>query len=109
MMPQKEASDPIYEHADPTYGGYEGNQAYAHSPFETPYQQPLGGAGKLYAPAPDNKNVLRLVAMGMAMVTLIVFAVLCLIFVGGGGGWISFCAASLAIFIITVVALDKIK
>ncbi len=111
MMPQRETNESIHGQADPIYGRYEGDQAYAHQQFEPPYQQPLREeeAGKLYTPAHDNKNVLRLIAFAMAMVTLIIFAVICLIFVGGTGGWISFCAASLAIFIVAVVAIDKIK
>ncbi len=108
MMPQSEANQSTNEQVDPAYGRYEGEQAYAHQQFETPYQQPRS-ASKVYAPAPDNKNVLRLIAFAMALVALIVFGVLCLIFVGGTAGWISFCAASLAIFIIAVVAIDKIK
>src|SRR5215470_11220622 len=106
MMPQREAGSPIDEQAGSTYGGYEGNPADAHQQFETPYQQSLR-AGKVYAP--DNKNVLRLTAFAMGMATLIVLAVICLIIVGGPGGWISFCAASLAILIMVGVAIDKIK
>lgn len=111
MMPQREAGEPAYEQADATYGRYEGDQTYSHQQFEAPYQQPQrgGSAGKVYAPASDNKNAFRLIAMGMAMVTLIALALICLVLVGGTGGWISFCAASLAIFIVTVVAIDKIK
>ncbi|MDQ2888002.1 MAG: hypothetical protein M3Y39_18165 [Chloroflexota bacterium] len=111
MMPQREANQSPDEQVDSSYGRYEGDQTYTQQQFETPYQQPLQGgpAGKVYATAPDNKNVLRLIAFGMAMVALIIFGVLCLIFVGGTAGWISFCAASLAIFIIAVVAIDKIK
>lgn len=114
MMPQREADESIYGQADPLYGGYEGDQtsqAHAQQQFEPPYQYPLREemAGKLYAHPADNKNILRLIAFGMAMVALIVFAVICLIFVGGSGGWISFCAACLATFIIAAVVIDKIK
>jgi hypothetical protein len=85
MMPQREASEPTYEQAGSTYGGYEGDQAYAHPQFETPYQQPLQAepAAKVYAPVHDNKNALRLIMFVIAMVTLVVFAVLCLLLVGG--------------------------
>jgi hypothetical protein len=107
MMPQREA----YEQAGSTYGGYEGNQADAHQQFETYDPQLLQEerVAKVYVPAHDNKNMLRLIAFAIAMVTLIVLAVLCLILVGGTGGWISFCAASLAIFIMACVAIDRIK
>jgi hypothetical protein len=111
MMPQREAGEPIYEQAGSTYGGYEGNQAYAHQQFETPYQQPLqeGPAAKVYAPVHDNRNMIRLMTFVVAMATLIVLAFLCLIVVGGTGGWVSFCAGSFAIFVMAVVAIDKIK
>ncbi|GCE31634.1 hypothetical protein KDA_71180 [Dictyobacter alpinus] len=108
MMPQREASE---AGQSSSYGGYGGEQIDNQQQFESSYQrQSMGGAaGKLYPSAPDNHNVLRLIAFGMSLLTLIVMAVICLIIVGGSGGWISFCAASLAIFIIAVVAIDKIK
>ncbi len=111
MMPQREASEPQHEQADPTYGGYEGEPGYTYQQFDTPNQRPFHDqpAAKVYVHTSDNKNVLRLVAMGMAFVALLSLAVVCLIFVGGLGGWISFCAACLAIFIVAVVAIDKIK
>ena len=111
MMPQKEAGSPINEQTGSIYGGYEGNPADAHQQFETPYQQSLQEerTAKVYVPAHDNKNMLRLVAFALAMVTLIVLAVVCLILVGGTGGWISFCAASLAIFVMACVAITEIK
>lgn len=102
MMPQREASEPIQEQADSAYGRYEGNQTFTHPYYETP-------VGKVYPAQGDNKNILRLITFVIAMVMLLAFAVLCLVFVGGSGGWISFCAASLAIFVVAVVAIDKIK
>lgn len=111
MMPQRDASESIHEQTGPSYGRYEGDQTFARQQYETSYQQPLGEGpvGKVYPLPSDNKNMLRLILFAIAMVTLLAFAVLCLVFVGGTGGWISFCAASLAIFIIAVVAIDKIK
>ncbi len=108
MMPQKEVSESIHEQAGPTYGRYEGNQGQ-HD--QTSYEQLLreGPLGKVYPEPRDNKNMLRLIVFVIAMVTLIAFGFLCLMFVGGTGGWISFCVASLAIFLVAVVALDKIK
>jgi hypothetical protein len=111
MMPQREASESIHEQAGPTYGRYEGDQTFARQHYETSYQQSPGEepVGKVYPLPSDNKNMLRVIVFAIAMVTLLAFAVLCLIFVGGTGGWISFCAACFAIFIIAAVALDKIK
>ncbi len=113
MMPQREASQSIHEQAGPTYGRYEGDQAFARQHFETSCEQPLrGGPGEKVDPSLsllDNKNLLRLLVFVIAMVTLLAFGVLCLVFLGGTGGWMSFCAASLAIFIVAAVAIDKIK
>jgi hypothetical protein len=111
MMPQREASEQQNEQADQTYGNYAGEQGYTYQQFDTPHQRPLRDEpiGKVYAPVGDNKNALRLAGMAMALITLIVFAVICLVLVGGTGGWISFCAASFAIFLIAAVAIDKIK
>jgi hypothetical protein len=46
---------------------------------------------------------------GYSLLMLLAFAVLCLVFIGGTGGWLSFCAASLAIFIIAAAAITAIK
>ena len=111
MMPLRENSESMHEQAEQTYGRYEGDQAFAPQDDETSYEQPLreGAGGKVYPAQLDNKNMLRFLMFVIAMVTLLAFAVLCLVFVGGTGGWISFCAASLAIFLVTVVAIDKMK
>jgi hypothetical protein len=108
MMPQEEASGSMHEQAGQTYGRYEGDKGQ-HD--ETSYEQLLreGPVGKVYPQPRDNKNILRLITFAIAMVTLMAFGVLCLVLVGGTAGWVSFCAASLAIFIVAVVAIDKIK
>lgn len=125
MMPQ-------YEQSSSTYGRYEEQQAFTQQQNETPNRRPSKGetldddfvdavseqivqrlrqetAGKVYPEPRDNNNLLRLIVFAIAMVTLIAFGLLCLVFVGGTGGWVSFCAACLAIFIIAVVAIDKVK
>ncbi|GCE24177.1 hypothetical protein [Dictyobacter kobayashii] len=111
MMPQQEANEPSKAQAGADYGKYEGETAYSYQQFEPPYQQPLReeSASKLYPPAPDNTNLFRLIAFGMTLVALIVCAMICLLMVGGTGGWISFCAACLTIFIVGTVVIDKIK
>lgn len=48
MIPQREASEPIYEQASPTYGGYEGGQEYAHQ-----HREGLGG--KVYPELRDTR------------------------------------------------------
>ncbi len=64
---------------------------------------------KVYPPLSDNTNMFRLLVFLIAMVTLLAFAVVCLVFVGGTGGWISFCAASFAILVIasTFIAVKR--
>ena len=111
MMPQREMKESTKGQADSTYGRYEGEREYGYQQAETSYQQPLreGPVDKLYVPIRDNTNMLRLIMFVMAMVALIVFAVICLLIVGGTGGWISFCAACGAVFLIAVMAIEKIK
>ncbi len=64
---------------------------------------------KVYPLLSDNTNMFRLLVFVIAMVTLLAFAVVCLVFVGGTGGWISFCAASFAILVIasTFIAVKR--
>ena len=112
MMPQKEASESLHEQAAPTYGRYEGNQtSSASQQYETFYEQELreGPVGKVYQLPRDNKNMLRFALAVIAMVFLLLFGILFVVFIGGTAGWISFGAASLATFIIAAVGIDKIK
>jgi hypothetical protein len=96
------ANEPLDERASSTYGRYEGDQEYVHQREGIPYAQPLreGLGEKVYLPTRDNTNLYRLLAFVIAMVTLLVFVVVCLVLVGGTAGWISFCAASFAILVI---------
>lgn len=75
------------------------------------YQQPLREeqAGKAYPLLSDNKNMLRLIWFGVAMVALLAFAVICVVIVGGTPGWISFIAASFTIMVIASTAISTIK
>jgi len=86
MIPQREASEPIYEH---------------------PLREERGE--KAYPPLSDNKNALRLTWFGVAMVALLAFAVICVVIVGGTPGWISFIAASFTIMVIASTAISTIK
>jgi hypothetical protein len=111
MMPQRETSESIFEQADPTYGSYEGNQTFARHSDERAGAQPLKEAGgeKVYPELHDHKNMFRLGMFVIAMVTLLLCAVLFVFFLGGTGGWVSFIVAAFAIFLVTVVAIDKIQ
>lgn len=75
------------------------------------YEQPLREepGGKAYPELPDNKNMLRLLWFGVAMVALLAFAVICLVIVGGTAGWIIFLAASFTIMVIASTAISTMK
>ena len=124
---------PQHEQSSSTYGRYEEQQAYAQQGHETPYRQTSKGetldddfveavserivqrlrqetAGKVYPqPQQFDKNILR-TAMGLiSMFIQVLFAFLFVIIVGGTTGWISFAIGSFILFLITVVAIDKVK
>jgi hypothetical protein len=111
MMPQRETNESIYEQADSTYGSYEGSQTFARHSDERAGAQPLKEARgeKVYPELHDHKNMFRLGMFVIAMVTLLLCAVLFVFFLGGTGGWVSFIVAAFAIFLVTVVAIDKIQ
>ena len=107
MMPQEET----HEQTGSTYGRYEGNQAYAHPRDEAPYEQMMRETpvAKVYPEPSNNQNMFRLIGLAMTMGSLLAFAVICLVLVGGIGGWISFCAACVTTFIVASVAIDRMK
>ncbi len=113
MIPQREASESIHEQASSTYGRYEGGQEYARQHEETSYEQPLreGPGGKVYPPLSDHMFTQFVIVFVLSMVALFAFAVLCLVYVGGTGGWIGFIAASFAILCIasTFVGMNAMK
>jgi hypothetical protein len=115
MIPQREVSESIHEQASSTYGKYEGDQEFARQHGETSYEQPLreGPGGKVYPPPSYNMNMFYqfVTVFVLSMVALFVFAVLCLVVVGGTGGWIGFIAASFAILCIasTFIGLNATK
>jgi hypothetical protein len=107
MIPQRESDGSVQEQVSPTYRNYEGNQEYMHQQDEIPYGQSLGerSGEKVYSPLSDKKTMLRLLWFAVAMIALLLFAVICLILVGGTAGWISFVAASFTIMVIVTTAL----
>ncbi len=98
QIPQNNAGGPLDEQASLPYRRYEGDPEYARQRQEILYEQPPGE--KVYQLPRDNTNMYRLLVFVIAMVTLLAFVIVCLVLVGGTGGWISFCAASLAILVI---------
>lgn len=133
MMPQMESNGPLREQSGSTYGQYEGNRDYTQQQYEEPQRPPQGVtmdddfieavaqrmarhlaaqgvSGKVHAPPQTyDKNVLRIILAVISMLMLVLLAFLLVIVVGGTAGWISFCAASFAVFVIAAVALDKVK
>ena len=115
MIPQRESNEVIHEQPGPIYGGYEGEQEYARQRDETSYEQMLREEpeGKVYPPQSGNWSMFYqfLIVFVISMIALFAFAVLCLVLVGGTGGWIGFIAASIAILCIasTFIGMNTVK
>ncbi len=115
MIPQREVNETMHEQTSPIYGGYEGDQDYARQHVETPYEQMLREEQeeKVYPSQSGNMNMFFqfLIVFVISMVALFAFAVLCLVWVGGTGGWIGFIAASFAILCIasTFIGMNTVK
>lgn len=105
MMSQEE----IHEQTGSTYGRYEGDQAYSHPRDEVPYEQMMRETpvAKVYPESRNNQNVFRLIVLTITMGSLLAFAVICLVLVGGIGGWISFCAVCLVTPFIVAYASSR--
>jgi hypothetical protein len=115
MIPQRETNESIHEQTSSIYSGYEGDQEYARQHGETSYEQMLreGPQGKVYPPQSGSMNMFNqfVIVFVISMVALFAFAVLCLVVVGGTGGWIGFIAASFAILCIasTFIGMNTVK
>ena len=113
MIPQREVNESLPEQASPTYGRHEGDQAYTRPHSGTVYEQTFREIpeGKVYPPQSDHLFMQFVIVFVISMVALFAFAVLCLVFVGGTGGWIGFIAASFAILCIasTFVGMNATK
>jgi hypothetical protein len=112
MMPQKEASEAIYQPADPVYGSYEGTQAKStRQQYDTPYQQEVseGTSGKVYPFPRDNTNALRFALAVIALGLLLLLGLLFMFVLGGTTGWASFAVACFAILFIAGIGMDKIR
>jgi hypothetical protein len=111
MMPQRSENESIYEHDESSYGRYEGNQTFTNSSeMRSEAQYPSETtAEKVYPQLHNQKNILRIGMFMLAMVMILVFALLFIFFLGGTGGWISFCVAAGIIFLLTVIIIDKIE
>ena len=113
MIPQREVNESLPEQASPTYGRYEGDQAYTRPHSGTVYEQTFREIpeGKVYPPQSDHLFMQFVIVFVISMVALFAFAVLCLVFVGGTAGWIGFIAASFAILCIasTFVGMNATK
>jgi hypothetical protein len=111
MMPQKQENEPIFEQADTSYGRYEGNQEFSQRSdwrSDNPIHRETTGE-KVYPQQYNRKNMFRLGMFMVAMIMLLLFALLFIFFLGGTGGWISFCVAAGVIFLLAVIVIDKIE
>ena len=111
MIPQRESHETIHEQSSSIYGGYEGDQEFSHrSDWRTEAPLPRETtAQKVYPQQQNRKNMFRLGMFLVAMVMLLLFALLFIFFLGGTGGWISFCVAAGVIFLLAVIVIDKIE
>ncbi|HEY1354021.1 MAG TPA: hypothetical protein VGF67_30800 [Ktedonobacteraceae bacterium] len=110
MMPHRDRDDqPGPQEA--LYGRYEGRQPDMRQQYAPAYEQSLreDTSGKVYPAVSDNRNLYRLLVFIMAMVMLFVFAILTIFFIGGTGGWVSLIVVAFIIFLISAVAIDKIR
>src|SRR6202011_4135184 len=111
MMPQKEVSEALHQHAEPDYGRFEGNQtSSARQHYETSYEQDLreGPSGKVYPLPRDKTNILRFTLAVIALGLLLLFGLLFVVMIGGTTGWASFAVAGVVILFIAAVGMDKI-
>jgi hypothetical protein len=115
MIPQRAVNESTHEQTGTFYGGYEGEQEYALLHNVMPYEQMLREEpeGKVYPPQRGSMNMFYqfVTVFVLSMVALFAFAVLCLLWVGGTGGWIGFIAASIAILCIasTFIGMNTVK
>ncbi|RAQ94489.1 hypothetical protein A4R35_03015 [Thermogemmatispora tikiterensis] len=93
---------------DIPYGPYAGEPQPAGS-AGGPESRLVGEPSKVYPSRAEHVNLFRFLIVLMAMVTILVLAVICLVIVGGSMPWLSFGAGSFTVFLVTVVALDRIK
>lgn len=107
MTTQRDTDRSGNEQTNLTYNGYEGEPAYVYRRDSAPDEQFLGNASreKIYVTRGDNTNLFRLLTFITAVIALLIFAFFCLLIVGGTGGWIGFCAASLAILTIASTSI----
>ena len=111
MMPQRPENESMYEENETSYGRYEENQTFTNSSklrSEAPFAGGTTGE-KVYPQIHNQKNMFRIGMFILAMIMLLVFALLFVFFLGGTGGWISFCVAAGVIFLLTVIVIDKIE
>ena len=111
MMPQRETNESTSEQLEPTYGKYEGEQASTRYADEIADIQPIRETTgtKVHSSRGMDRNALRFLMFLTAMIMLVIFAILCLFFFGGIGGWISFVVAAGVIFLTTAVVIEKIE
>jgi hypothetical protein len=115
MIPPRETNETMHEQSGSVYGGYDGVQEYTRQNIETPYEQMLREEpeGKVYPPQRGSISMFYqfLIVFVISMIALFAFAVLCLLWVGGTGGWVGFIAASFAILCIasTFIGMNTVK
>lgn len=90
-----------------SYGGYQGDQGSVHTYTET--SSARFASGEKISPAPgqhSNQNLLRFAVAALSMLTLIALVVICLLFIGGVGGWISFLVAACVVLGVAITTTN---
>jgi hypothetical protein len=94
-----------------SYGGYEGNQVALPTSVEMSSERLFADTSReKIAPVPQShQNLLRSAIAAMSMLTLIALTVICLLFIGGVGGWISFLVASCVVLGVAITTTNGNK
>ncbi|GHO80773.1 hypothetical protein KSD_85440 [Ktedonobacter sp. SOSP1-85] len=94
-----------------SYRAYEMQSASEHQEYEMSSIQKQDNIAneKVRPPRRDMRNIYRFILAITSMLMLTPFALLFVVFMGGPQGWIGFGIAAGAIFLIAVVAIDKIE
>lgn len=104
MLSQEEMDDS----RQPIIDGYRGNQTFVDRSAETLSRRfSESNTGEKVFPVPHaSQNLFRFAIAAMSMVTLIALVVICLLFIGGVGGWISFIIAGCIILGVAITTTN---
>lgn len=103
------------------YGGYEGNQVSAPTYAEMSSEQlrvsasrdkispDTGASAQSSSVQHGHQSLSRFAIAAMSLIALIALTVICLLFIGGVGGWISFLVASCVVLGVAIATTNGNK